>query len=156
MNSRVSAALTAAVLLVLGSVGCARNEGTPPPRQEANACASVSTGADPFETPGLIERVGDLTERDVHGKLQVEHLRGAEVVVRPTQGMSAPFLARVLQCHAARVQTAAADTSRDPLAVDHATVRVTEEDSSFVVAIHAEKPEDAQEIVRRAKALATR
>jgi len=59
-----------------------------------------------------------------------------------------------LRCHEARLGvTALADRDRDPLAVDHPAVVVSEQGTNFVVAIRGNNNEDAREIVRRAKAL---
>ena len=164
MALEINAVITVAGVLVIGAIGCgsaAESAAAAPAVAEAQSyCSGVADedrDRDPFADCALIESVGELKDREQHGKVWVDHVRGAEIALRATPGMSTPWLERMLRCHEARLQTTAlADRERDPLAVDHPTVLVSEQETRFVVAIRGSTNEDAREIVRRARALQAR
>lgn len=124
---------------------------------EAEACAGVSPqerDVGPLVDRTAIERVSELRERSVSGKVVSHLVRGAEIVVRPQPGMTRVWLARVSRCHAVRhATTILPDRGTDPLAVTRAEVTVREGETAFVIAIRADDDEAAAEIVRRARAL---
>jgi hypothetical protein len=89
-------------------------------------------------------------------KSYVQELRGAELFVRPTPGISRQWIARVLQCHVAFHDIAGpslAETSPDPLVVDEAKFTVDETETAFVIRIKGSNKAEGQEILARAQRL---
>jgi hypothetical protein len=85
-------------------------------------------------------------------------LRGAVLRVRPTAGVSAEWLQRSIECHAAHVATlgySSKGMGECPLALKDIEVTVTSGGNSFVVHMRSRDWATANEVLRRARALAS-
>jgi len=142
--------------LVCAAVGCASAA-----RPQAN---TQIVGAHCAGLEDVNRQVADLyrAERVEHIKplyreqflaraVQRRYVAGAELYLRPQQGWSAPYLDRVLSCHAG------SDTSahpNDPLRVFNVeSVAVRARGPHFIVTIAGVDREAGEEIYQRAKAL---
>jgi hypothetical protein len=83
-----------------------------------------------------------------------ERVNGAKLLVRPTQGMTADQLTRMLQCHSARVLLGqvASKAANDPYSLPDrwVTIEVTPENGNFAVTISADTVRDNLEVYGRA------
>jgi len=83
-------------------------------------------------------------------KFTEPELRGAEIAVRSSPGMTKQWLSRVLRCHAAQ-EGAANASSSDPFVVGGSPeVAVVESDTGFVVRVAGHDKAEGVEILRRA------
>jgi hypothetical protein len=89
-------------------------------------------------------------------KYSVPELRGAELLVRPSPGVSRQWIARVIRCHVAYRDlpgTRVPETAADPLLVDNAEVSFGETETSFVIRIQGSTMSEGEEILARAQRL---
>jgi hypothetical protein len=89
-------------------------------------------------------------------KYSVQELRGAELLVRPSPGISRQWIARVIRCHVAYHDLAGAgvpETPADPLFVDDAEISFGETDTSFFIRIQGSTMSEGEEILARAQRL---
>jgi hypothetical protein len=158
---RRGAAVVAIALAALASGACERQVVHPVASADdvANLCAGVPDAErdhpsmlQPPELEGVRKSMG---ERHMI-KYSVTELRGAELLVRPSPGISRQWIARVIQCHVAYRDLPGArvpETLSDPLLVDEATVSFGETDTSFVIRIQGETMAEGEEILARAQRL---
>jgi hypothetical protein len=160
----VVAAVTALVGVALIPAACAR----PPvhhaatPDEVASACAGVPdverdhpSMLQPPELEGVRQSLGE--QRYI--KFTRQELRGAELLVRPTPGVSRQWIARVIRCHVAYHElpgTNAPQALDEPLFVDDAQVTFDETDTSFVIRIQGSNRAEGEEILARAQRLVAR
>ena len=130
---------------------------------QARACAGL-TPEDrekrPFAHREDIESVRELKVTEGGSKDGVVwRMAGAVVVVRAKPGMTAQWLNRIIDCHVAAdnaLGPQSAESADWPLVPVGASARATPTDTGFAVAIQSNDSTEAQEILRRAKALLTR
>ena len=92
-------------------------------------------------------------------KTTIQELRGAELFVRPTPGLTKQWIARIVRCHLAWLDTvgpSASDWFEDPLKVGVPEIHVDETETDFVVVIRGQDKTEGEEILRRARLLAER
>jgi hypothetical protein len=161
-----SAAIAAgfAALVSLGVPACARPavHHVATPDEVASACAGVPdverdhpSMLQPPELEGVRESMGE--QRYI--KFTRQELRGAELLVRPTPGVSRQWIARVIQCHVAYQDLPGAgvpEASADPFRVDEANITFGETDTSFVIRIQGANKAEGEEILARAQRLVAR
>ena len=154
------------LLAVAVLAGCGLSSGPrhiATPEEMANLCAGVPDGERehpsvlrPPELEGVREAMG---ERRLI-KTSIQELRGAELVVRASPGMTKQWMARVLRCHIAyRDQTPAAmpaETFPDPLMVDRAEVTFDETETGFLIRIRGANKTEGKEILALAQQLVAR
>jgi hypothetical protein len=88
-----------------------------------------------------------------------ERVTGAQLLVRPPEGVSAERLTRVLQCHSAQVLLGQVDSSRfadDPYWLPDAwlDIDVKPEGGNFAVVLRADSVPDGLKVLHRATAFA--
>jgi hypothetical protein len=147
MRSTISVPFMALLL-----VACARTEeatriGADVARQPCTGMADAAIDHDLAELRENVERTTPLHEQGTSKLAPV--LRGAEVEVAATRGMTAQWLGRLLWCDAARHPA----TALVPLG---ARTDVTPTATGFVIAMRSSIPEVAREIERRAVGFARR
>ena len=84
------------------------------------------------------------------------HLEGAAVVFRAVPGMTAQWLQRLVNCHAARMAVLGHDApemQHCPLVSHNLTAVVTPRSTGFAVEMRSDDPDTAREILQRAKQL---
>jgi hypothetical protein len=128
---------------------------------EARACTGLSErdrDMSPFVHREEIARVEPLFTGAASPKSAAQ-TRGATIFFRAAPGLTAPWLQRVVDCHIAR-NAALGHDAREmpycPLVPKDVTARVTERGAELAVEVSSSDPAVAQEIVRRAQALAAR
>ena len=156
--TRISVAVVVSVA-VFSCVAASRDSGGDRARELAQACA----GLDDVEVADAIAAIRPNIEA-VQTKYETmsypkgspaQRLDGALIYVRATQGASAPWLTRVLSCHALRHAPAlCAAHDRCPLALEGTRVSTTETATGFAIAIEAKDRAVVDEIVRRSRELA--
>jgi len=107
----------------------------------------------------LVEGAGPLYNGGAESNRGYAHLEGAAIRVRPMKGTSAEWLARALTCHGAE-QTLAQGQARaasDPFYLPDAlpSIHVRSAGDAFEVEVTAESIDAANEILARARALAS-
>jgi hypothetical protein len=128
---------------------------------EASACSGISAedrDVSPFMHPADIRSVSPLEEEVKTGKVVSKRVAGAEVVFQAVPGMTAEWLQRVVNCHAARNsaighEAAAAEMPYCPLTLRGTQASVRSVGDGFAVAIRADDPETSKEILKRAESL---
>jgi hypothetical protein len=129
---------------------------------EARACVGISEqdrDESPFAHREDILAVEELRSGPSGGKATVPRVEGAIVVFRAVPGMTAQWLQRSVDCHLARSAAVGHDVPEMaycPLMPKGVAASVTPTQTGFAVAIKAEDPEAAREVLRRARALAPR
>jgi hypothetical protein len=159
--TRLGAAFVAMALAVMALAACERRAVHPvaSPDEVANLCAGVPDAErdhpsmlQPPELEGVRKSMG---ERHMI-KYSVPEVRGAELLVRPSPGISRQWIARVIQCHVAYRDLpggSSPESLSDPLLVDEAKVSFGETDTSFVIRIQGETMTEGEEILARAQRL---
>jgi hypothetical protein len=130
---------------------------------EAQACVGLAPAdrdMSPFAHGEDIASVQELVHRSGGGKTGGSSLAvGAVVVVRAVPGLTAQWLQRVVDCHLARNAALGHDVPEMPycpLVPRGAIATVTPTETGFAVAIQADDPAVAQDILRRARTLVAR
>lgn len=127
---------------------------------EARACVGIrdeDRDASPFSHRQDIESVEPLYSPSSGGKNPTRRLEGATVTFRAVPGMTAQWLQRVVDCHLARNAALGHDMPEMaycPLVPKGVTASVTPTATGFAVAMRGADSETANEIRRRADALA--
>lgn len=129
---------------------------------EARACAGISPGnrdMSPFERREDIASVAPLMlpEADARAKTPAERLLGAVVTFRAVPGLTAEWLQRVVSCHLARnaaLGHVVPEMPDCPLVPRGVQARVSPAADGFEVAIRADHPTVAREVLARAQRLA--
>jgi hypothetical protein len=109
----------------------------------------------PPELEGVRQSMGE--QRYI--KFTRQELRGAELLVRPSPGVSKQWIARVIRCHVAYHElpgTNASQALAEPLFVDDAQVTFDETETSFVIRIQGATTSQGEEILSRAQRLVAR
>lgn len=145
-----------AVLVSIFALACSTQEA---PRTVATG-ASCSDLADSealltdLYKPGTIHHAEPIEERIFRARAsQQTRVMGASLQVRAEPGMTAPYMERVLACHAASGNAA---HPNDPLAPQNgrlAELSVKESQFGFTVNVVGDSPKSGQEIWQRAKVL---
>jgi hypothetical protein len=89
-------------------------------------------------------------------KFTEPELRGADIVVHATAGLTKQWIARVLGCHLGYCSQAGADPgacAEDPLRVGSPTVSFDDTTTAFVIRIAGRNSDEGEEILRRARLL---
>jgi hypothetical protein len=121
--------------------------------QESGAGAGLETLS--------VASVEPLVEADVPRELRngkgyyPEHLKGARIVSLAPAGQSPGSLAAALRCEAARASSGIDETPESPLTVKSATATVRQRASSVVLEVRSKDSRAAEEILRRARRLAS-
>lgn len=129
---------------------------------EARACGGVSArdrDMSPFEHREDIVSTGPLvlSEADARAKTPAERLLGATVKFRAVPGLSAEWLQRVVDCHLARnaaLGHVVPEMPDCPLVPAGVQARVSPASDGFEIAVRADHPAVAREILARAQRLA--
>lgn len=119
----------------------------------ASACVGLSPedrALDPLAASSVVS-VEALQRNEPFGKHPVTVLRGARIVIRAERGATAEWLARLLECHAARDTNAEPSRSTSPLVVDSVGVHVQSLGSAFGIELTSDDRTAAGEILRRAR-----
>jgi hypothetical protein len=127
---------------------------------ESRACGGVPNAdrdESPFDHKEDIENVEPLYVGSSSGKSSTKRLEGAIVTFRALPGMTAQWLQRVVDCHLARNSALGhqvPEMAYCPLVPKGVSATVTGTQTGFAVAIRSDDPDTAQEVLRRARALA--
>jgi hypothetical protein len=144
--------LIAAIVAGLGSTlisGCAQNSSIVKPSQPL-ACNQLSRD-DRAQAEAALDGatwVKELYADRQQGKFKYQELKGVELFVPATPGMTAPWLQRVASCRAA--EHASISHAQSPYALHGSRVDVERAAHGFSVRIRHENREHAGELVRRA------
>ena len=129
-------------------------------RQEVAATCSGVTASTPFSSLKFTG-VEPIREADVPPAKRnprgyyPERLRGARITVAPG-GVAPASAARVIECEAERVSAGLEASTESPLAVRSAKAVVRVADTHLLVEVRGDDRGDAEEILKRAEALAHR
>lgn len=128
---------------------------------KARACVGIGPAnrdVSPFHHREDIARVERfMSQPSPSAKSALPALRGATVVFRAVPGMTAEWLQRVVDCHGARngaLGHAVPVMPYCPLVPKGVTAKVTSTGDGFAVAVQADDPTTAEEVWKRAQALA--
>jgi hypothetical protein len=97
------------------------------------------------------------TKTPAGAKQQTEKLQGAVVTFRAVQGMTPEWFQRIVDCHLARnaaVGFSVPEMPYCPLNVKGVRAKVSSTGNGFAVTVESDDPSAAQEVLRRAQALA--
>lgn len=121
---------------------------------EASACANLSEedrAVSPFQ------RYSDIASVEPYSVgARAPRLLGARIHFRAVPGLTAPWLQRLIDCHAARIATLGHDApemASCPLLPKDVSASVSSEAAGFVVDLKSWDHESAREVLRRARAL---
>jgi hypothetical protein len=89
-------------------------------------------------------------------KFTEPELRGADIYVRSSVGLTRQWLSRVLHCHAARQSTQPLSQEDDPFVVGVSDISVLETETGFVVRVVGRDRAEGEEILRRAQVYSSR
>lgn len=123
---------------------------------EERACVGISDddrNMSPFEHLEDIASVEPLKER-IGPKSALQRTVGATVTFLAVPGMTAEWLQRVVDCHLARNASlghSVPEMANCPLVPKGAQARVTSTGNGFAVAVRADDPQSAQDILTRAQ-----
>lgn len=124
---------------------------------EAHACAGLRAeerDTSPFVRGTDVQSVRQLREVTIVGKARMIRDSGATVVFRPTPGLTAEWLQRIIACHLARSAAGGHDMPEMPycpLVPRGAQARVRSLGDGFAVDVYADDADTAAEIWRRAQ-----
>jgi hypothetical protein len=141
---------------VAGGSDCTPPAGTLTAAQVEDLCQGIADAE--AERPSFLTAVAVSSVRPFMGehryiKFTEPELRGAEIWVRSSPGMTRQWLTRTLRCHAVR-EGASSTSAADPFVVGgSADVVVLETDVGFVIRIAGRDKGEGVEILRRAKLL---
>ena len=128
-------------------------------RDEQQHCSGGAADLRPLAPPN-VERVEPLYFTVQHGRGNVDReLRGAQLYVRPSAGVTPQWIEAALMCHRARRVLGRGDEAtpaQDPFVLPNAWVdiQVNAGDAAFVVTVRSEEPRDNAELLARARAFA--
>lgn len=126
---------------------------------EKSACAGISDedrDISPFSRTADIVSVSPLHDNVAAGKSTQTRESGASIVFRATPGLTAEWLQRIVDCHAARNAAVGHDMpemTNCPLVPKGAKPTVRSTGNGFAVDVRSDNAEGAAEIWRRAQAL---
>jgi hypothetical protein len=169
MSASSKSILLASAAIAVTTAGCTLTDFNPPPAktpvEQAASMAQTRCGTDvaeaslvPLVTGASVESVEPLYTRSGGDRSGADtHLSGALVRVRASQGVTAEWLDRALECHGAKrmLDQLPSDTiANDPFWLPGRTVDIDVESArdGFKVAVRADGTDEAQEILIRATA----
>jgi hypothetical protein len=126
---------------------------------EQQACEGLSEDdrdISPFYHREDISSVSVLEESVRTGKAAVKKTTGAKIEFRASEGMTAEWLQRVVECHIARAASmghSMPEMDYCPLVPKGVKATVTSTGAGFAVNVTSDDPATVKEIVRRAEAL---
>lgn len=126
---------------------------------EQQACEGVSDDdrdISPFYHREDISSVSVLEEPIATGKAAVKKTTGAKIEFKATEGMTAEWLQRVVDCHIARASAMGhnmPEMDYCPLVLNGVKATVASARNGFVVRVTSNDPATVKEVVRRAEAL---
>lgn len=154
----------AAVGLACVTAACA---GKVPPTAKAASvermqCDRTATGGDDVR---LLQSTTVLSAKPLYSHVitgkndSEERVTGAQLTVRPPEGVSAERLTRVIQCHSAQVLLGQVDSSRfadDPYWLPDAwlDIEVKPDNGNYAVVLRADSVPDGLKVLHRATAFA--
>jgi hypothetical protein len=148
----------AALLAQLGVLSCATAPATRALEVESLQCDGTTVNAAP-----LIEHLAVLSVRPLYVRIHSSdpgevRTRGANLVIRPPEGIDPYRLLRTLQCHSARVLLGREGpvSPQDPfwLADGYLEIDVQSEHGNYVVSIKADSVARGVQVLARADAFA--
>ncbi len=148
-----------AVGVSLAGAGCGATSSEPAVSadQMAYLCAGVADAEaqnPSFLASSSVNGVRPFMGERHYIKFTEPELRGADIDIRSTPGMTRQWLTRVLRCHVARRSVQGPqDGVADPFVVGTPDLLVLETDTGFVVRVAGRDRADGVEILRRAKML---
>jgi hypothetical protein len=137
-------------------LGCAHTQTSNQPQLATAQCGELSTSEREFarnEALPRVERVEPYKLRDMRARAtqQLTYTAGARLYVPAQQGWNAPYLERVLSCHAAASENGSAN---DPFQVAGVSnVNVDTHGSRYVITIAGQSREAGRNIWQRAESL---
>jgi hypothetical protein len=154
-NARRSS-LAAVSLLGFALAACS-TQSAPKTVAAGAACGELAQGdktLEQFYQPGSVARVEPIEKRVFKARaIQPVETVGASLYVRAEPGMTAPYLRRVLACHAGSEQSMHPNDPLHPQSGQVADLRVQQAKSGFLVQVSADSPAVGKEIWQRAKAM---
>jgi len=137
--------------------GCAESAAPPPAAAEAaRACAGVPDAqarASLIDLRHDVESVEPVRETALV-KASFTRSGGVDIRVRAGPGMTAQWLARLVECHVAlEAAGAVCGTAECPLGLARVATSVSSEPTGFVIAIRSDDIAVAREITRRSRLL---
>lgn len=149
--------LTGIAATSLAVTGCAESVALRPTATEvANVCAGIPDAQARTSLTDLRADV-DVVEAARETSMTKPFLSrsvGADIHVRATPGMTAQWLARLVECHMATELVGAACTSSEcPLGLARVTISVSPTATGFTLAIRSNDPDVAREVARRSELL---
>jgi hypothetical protein len=165
MNARTTrgGGLLFFVVLSASAAGCASGSqnarAATTPEAAAEMCVGVpepERSRPEFLQSGEIEAVRPFMGERHYIKFSEPELRGAELFVRSSPGMTKEWIARVVRCHVAWLESrglTAMHGFEDPLVVGDPAVSFSGTETGFVVRIAGRNKAEGEEILRRAQRL---
>jgi hypothetical protein len=145
-----------------GGWGCGAVSATDPAvsaRQAADLCAGIPEGEAEtlrFLAPSTVMGVSPFMGEHRYIKFSEPELRGADIYLRSTPGMTRQWLSRIVQCHAALRGTQGPRDEDDPFVLGLSDVSVLETDIGFVIRLAGRDRHEGAEILRRAQVYLSR
>lgn len=154
--SRSLCILAAAVSSGIFGVGCAESVAPHPSTADVSlVCAGIADAQARSSLKDLrdgVDRV-EVARETTRTKPFVQRSVGADIHIRAKQGMTAQWLARVVDCHVVSEAASHAfcTTAECPLGLDRVTTTVSGTPTGFTVAIRSNDSAVAREIARRSQ-----
>jgi hypothetical protein len=140
---------------VLAGAGCTAPRAQPavPIEDLCQGITAAEADRPSFLTAATVSGIRPFMGQHQYIKFTEPELRGAEISVRSSPGMTKQWLARTLRCHAAR-EGASGTSPADPFVVGGSPdVVVLETDIGFVIRVAGHDKSEGLEILRRANLL---
>jgi len=155
INPSRTAKLGGLVLLAAALLGCSSMQGKPQGVAAGSSCGALDPGATAkLYEAGRITRAEPIQQLEIRARAdQRTTTRGATLYVKAEEGMNAPYLHRVLSCHAASEKAAHPNDPLHPASGEVKTLAVRDAGGSFAVDVRADSARVGQEIWQRAQAL---
>jgi hypothetical protein len=137
-------------------LGCAHAQTSPKAQLATAQCGELSTAEREFartETLPRVERVEPYKRNDMRTRAtqQLTYTAGARLYVPAQQGWNAPYLERVLSCHAAANENGSPNDPFQVAGVSH--VNVDAHGSRYVITVAGKSREAGSRIWQRAESL---
>jgi hypothetical protein len=149
-----AAALAMFAATTVSAAGCADTVARRAAASDAQlVCAGISEAQSHDLFADLRDDVEsvDVVREAMTTKAVVTHSLGADIHIRPRQGLTAPWLERLAKCHALRESAGAScTTAQCPVGLARVTANVASTSNGFTMALRSDDPAIAQEIARRA------
>jgi hypothetical protein len=125
----------------------------------ADLCAGIPEGEAEtlrFFAPNTLMGVRPFMGEHRYIKFTEPELRGADIHLRSTPGMTKQWLSRMLRCHAAIRSSQAPSDEDDPFVLGLSDVLVLETEIGFVIRVAGQNKQEGDEILRRAQVYLSR